>query len=143
MTVAKYSVHNYHTVAVFVVSKSMSYWVSQDPVLKQFSICGPLITVKPFCSVQFSSIDSVLRCFCISSHFRLQEAERPMNVHRWRQLESSNPVLYETIFRVQTLQRRLIQISEDIAQRERLTVEKEQLFKELKSVLDRQPGIEV
>lgn len=66
-----------------------------------------------------------------------------MNVHRWRQLESSNPVLYETIFRVQTLQRRLIQISEDIAQRERLTAEKEQLFKELKLVLDRQPGIEV
>ncbi len=66
-----------------------------------------------------------------------------MNVHRWRQLESSDPVLYETIFRVQSLQRRLIQISEEIQQRERLTAEKEKLFKDLKLILDRQPGVAV
>ena len=66
-----------------------------------------------------------------------------MNIHRWRQLEASNPVLYETIFSVQKLQRRLIQCSEDIAQRDKLTREKEALYRELRTVLDRQPGSEV
>ena len=66
-----------------------------------------------------------------------------MNIHRWRQLESSNPELFAKITRAQNLHKRLIQTAEEIAQREVLTAQKEKLFKELKAVLDRQPSHEV
>ena len=71
------------------------------------------------------------------------EAEHPINVHRWRQIESSRPDLFAKILRVQSLHKRLIQCSDDITQREVLTAEKEKLYRELKTVLDRQPGAEV
>merc|ERR1719171_930234 len=38
-----------------------------------------------------------------------EELENPMNVHRWRKLEGSDPATYELIQKVKTLQKRLIQ----------------------------------
>ena len=37
-----------------------------------------------------------------------EELENPMNVHRWRKLEGSDPATYEMIQKIQTLQKRLI-----------------------------------
>jgi wyosine [tRNA(Phe)-imidazoG37] synthetase (radical SAM superfamily) len=37
-----------------------------------------------------------------------EELENPMNVHRWRKLEGSDPATFELIQKIQTLQRRLI-----------------------------------
>merc|ERR1712146_382392 len=37
-----------------------------------------------------------------------EELENPMNVHRWRKLEGSDPAMYELIQKVRTLQKRLI-----------------------------------
>ena len=37
-----------------------------------------------------------------------------MNVHRWRKLEGSDPASYELIQKVQALQKRLIEKTEDI-----------------------------
>merc|ERR1711988_187121 len=36
-----------------------------------------------------------------------EELENPMNVHRWRKLEGSDPATYEMIQKIQTLQKRL------------------------------------
>ena len=43
-----------------------------------------------------------------------EELENPMNVHRWRKLEGSDPASYELIQKVQALQKRLIEKTEDI-----------------------------
>ena len=43
-----------------------------------------------------------------------EELENPLNVHRWRQLEGSDPTAYEMILKIQTLQKRLILKTEQV-----------------------------
>jgi chromosome segregation ATPase len=72
-----------------------------------------------------------------------EELENPMNIHRWRKLEGSDPSTYEMIQKIHTLQRRLIQKTEELVEKELLVQEKEKLYMELKQILQRQPGPEV
>merc|ERR1712072_657349 len=65
-----------------------------------------------------------------------EELENPMNVHRWRKLEGSDPATYEMIQKVKMLQKRLIAKTEEV-------VEKDKLYVQLKNILARQPGPEV
>ena len=48
-----------------------------------------------------------------------------MNVHRWRKLEGSDPSTFELIQKIQLLQKRLIQKTEEVVQKELLIQEKE------------------
>ena len=88
-----------------------------------------------------------------------EELENPMNIHRWRRLEGSDPSTYEMIQKIHTLQRRLIVKTEEVGgfayvtivkffppqviEKELLIQEKEKLYVELKQILQRQPGPEV
>merc|ERR1711977_381431 len=72
-----------------------------------------------------------------------EELENPMNVHRWRKLEGSDPDTYEMIQKIQTLQKRLIAKTEEVVEKDLLIQEKEKLYVELKNILARQPGPEV
>jgi chromosome segregation ATPase len=72
-----------------------------------------------------------------------EELENPMNVHRWRKLEGSDPATFELIQKIQTLQRRLISKTEEVVEKGLVIQEKEKLFVELKAVMARQPGPEV
>jgi len=72
-----------------------------------------------------------------------EELENPMNIHRWRKLEGSDPSTYEMIQKMQTLQKRLINKTEEVVEKELLIQEKEKLYVELKHILARQPGPEV
>jgi chromosome segregation ATPase len=72
-----------------------------------------------------------------------EELENPMNIHRWRKLEGSDPSTFEMIQKIQMLQRRLIQKTEEVVEKELLIQEKEKLYMELKHILARQPGPEV
>merc|ERR1711967_220132 len=72
-----------------------------------------------------------------------EELENPMNVHRWRKLEGSDPDTYEMIQKIQTLQKRLIAKTEEVVERDMLIQEKEKLYVQLKNILARQPGPEV
>ena len=72
-----------------------------------------------------------------------EELENPMNVHRWRKLEGSDPATYEMIQKIQTLQKRLIMKTEEVVEKDLLIQEKEKLYVELKNILARQPGPEV
>eukprot|EP00164_Ancoracysta_twista_P002083 GFYU01002746.1.p1 GENE.GFYU01002746.1~~GFYU01002746.1.p1 ORF type:complete len:871 (-),score=408.33 GFYU01002746.1:57-2669(-) len=72
-----------------------------------------------------------------------EELENPMNVHRWRKLEGSDPSTYEMIQKIQTLQKRLIAKTEEVVEKDLLIQEKEKLYVELKNILARQPGPEV
>ncbi|KAJ1540262.1 hypothetical protein HK096_011125 [Nowakowskiella sp. JEL0078] len=66
-----------------------------------------------------------------------------MNIHRWRKLSGSDPSTYELITKIQTLQKRLISKTEEVVEKELIIQQKERLYKEIKEVLQRQPGPEV
>ena len=72
-----------------------------------------------------------------------EELESPMNVHRWRKLAGSDPSTYELIKKVQMLQRRLISKTEDVVEKELIISQKDKMYKELKALLQRQPGPEI
>merc|ERR1711998_334886 len=72
-----------------------------------------------------------------------EELENPMNVHRWRKLEGSDPATYEMIQKIKTLQKRLIAKTEEAVEKDLIIHEKEKLYVELKNILARQPGPEV
>jgi len=99
-----------------------------------------------------------------------EELENPMNIHRWRKLEGSDPATYEMIQKIQTLQKRLISKTEEVknkntsiclcwhmyrflmdvisppsqvVENDQAIQEKEKLYMELKKILARQPGPEV
>ena len=71
-----------------------------------------------------------------------EELENPMNIHRWRRLEGSDPSAYELIQQVHALQKRLIQKTEEVVAKEFIIKEKEALYLELREILARQPGPE-
>ncbi|CAH8521699.1 unnamed protein product [Heterobilharzia americana] len=72
-----------------------------------------------------------------------EELQNPINVHRWRKLEGSDPSTYEMIQKIQALQKRLISKTEEVVEKELLIQEKEKIYIELKHILARQPGPEV
>jgi chromosome segregation ATPase len=72
-----------------------------------------------------------------------EELENPMNVHRWRKLEGSDPTAFEMILKTQTLQKRLIQKTQEVMEKDLVIQEKDKLQVELKSILARQPGPEL
>merc|ERR1712070_555362 len=72
-----------------------------------------------------------------------QELENPMNVHRWRELEGSDPATFEMIQRVKKLQKDLITKTEEVVEKEVQIQEREKLYVQLKHIIARQPGPEV
>ena len=72
-----------------------------------------------------------------------EELENPLNVHRWRKLEGSDPAGFELIQKVQTLQKRLISKTEEVVEKALVIKEKDKMYAELKAMLARQPGPEV
>ena len=72
-----------------------------------------------------------------------EELENPMNVHRWRKLEGSDPATYELVQKIHMLQKRLIEKTEEVVEKDLLIHHKEKLYVELKNILARQPGPEV
>ena len=45
-----------------------------------------------------------------------EELENPMNVHRWRELEGSDPATYDMIQKVKSLQKLLISKTEEVVE---------------------------
>merc|ERR1711953_1229472 len=72
-----------------------------------------------------------------------EELENPMNVHRWRKLEGSDPAMFELIQKVRQLQKRLIAKTEDVVAKDLEIQEKDRLHRELTGILEKQPGPEV
>merc|ERR1740121_464755 len=72
-----------------------------------------------------------------------EELDNPMNVHRWRELEGSDPATYEMIQKVKSLQKLLIAKTEEVVEKDAQIQEKEKLYVQLKSIIARQPGPEV
>lgn len=77
------------------------------------------------------------------SKFLQDELCKPLNVHRWRKLESTDIDTYELIQKIQSLQKRLISKTEEVSEKDVLIQEKEKLYIELKNILAKQSGPEV
>jgi myosin heavy subunit len=71
------------------------------------------------------------------------ELQNPVNIHRWRKLEGTDPESFELIKKVHNLQRRLITKTEEVVEKEMAISQREKMYKQLKEVLARQPGPEV
>lgn len=65
-----------------------------------------------------------------------------MNVHRWRKLEATDSETYELMIKIQSLQKRLIGKTEEVDEKEKVVDQKEKQLKELREIMNRQPGIE-
>lgn len=71
-----------------------------------------------------------------------EEQENPMNVHRWRKLEATDSETYELMTKIQSLQKRLISKTEEVIEKEKVVDQKEKQLKDLREIMNRQPGIE-
>ena len=71
-----------------------------------------------------------------------EELENPINVHRWRKLEGTDPDTYEMLQKIHALQKRLIKKTEEVAIKEKELKEHEKKIDQLKITLARQPGPE-
>ncbi|EPT29809.1 flagellar associated protein [Toxoplasma gondii ME49] len=69
-----------------------------------------------------------------------ESLENPMNVHRWRRLEGSDPSKLEMLAKIQSLQKRLIAKTDQVIDRDLMIQEKEKLYVELKTKLAAYPG---
>lgn len=54
----------------------------------------------------------------------VEELELPLNVHRWRKLESSDPERYDLVRKAQSLQRNIVAKTESIVKKDLLIQEK-------------------
>lgn len=47
-----------------------------------------------------------------------EELENPLNYHRWRKLEGTDPETWELLQKIQTLQKRLIKKTEEVVEKD-------------------------
>ncbi|KAL2911092.1 hypothetical protein HK105_209456 [Polyrhizophydium stewartii] len=71
-----------------------------------------------------------------------QELENPINVHRWRKLEGSNPQAFDMIQLLHTLQKKLIVKNKEDKEKEEFIKVQEELYLHLKQMLAKQVGPE-
>lgn len=72
-----------------------------------------------------------------------EELQNPLNVHRWRKLEGSDPATFELVQKNELLQKRLIKKTEEVIEKDTIIQESEDQISVLKKQLIRKPGIEV
>lgn len=64
-------------------------------------------------------------------------------MHRCRNLEGTDPDVYEMKEKIKTLQKRLIYKTEQVVEKEVLVHQKEKQIEEIREIMKRQPGLEV
>jgi len=47
-----------------------------------------------------------------------EELENPLNIHRWRKLEGTDPDTWEMLMKIKTLQKRLIKKTEEVVEKD-------------------------
>jgi chromosome segregation ATPase len=72
-----------------------------------------------------------------------EELSNPVNVHRWRKLEGTDPASYDLVQKAQVLQRRLIAKTEAVVERDLQLAEREREVAALREQVNGAPGPEV
>lgn len=71
-----------------------------------------------------------------------EELENPLNVHRCRNLDGTDPDIYEMKEKIKTLQKRLIYKTEQVVEKEVMVHQKEKQIEEIREIMKKQPGLE-
>merc|ERR1712226_982086 len=71
------------------------------------------------------------------------EVEIPVNVHRWRALQGSDPSTYALIEKLQSLNQRYLRVCSENAEKQALLHLQEKMYVEMKNAVTKQPGPEV
>ena len=69
-----------------------------------------------------------------------EELENPMNVHRSRKLQGTDPATFEMIKKIQMSQQRLMRKAEEVVERDAIIEEKTQEYQDLKDYVSRVPS---
>ncbi|XP_076303006.1 cilia- and flagella-associated protein 58-like [Lasioglossum baleicum] len=69
--------------------------------------------------------------------------QTPLNIHRWRKLEGSDPSTYELLKKIQILQKRVIKMATDLVEKEKKVKDTEKLYMNLREILSNHPGPQV
>ncbi|XP_018404761.1 PREDICTED: cilia- and flagella-associated protein 58-like [Cyphomyrmex costatus] len=72
-----------------------------------------------------------------------EEIQTPLNIHRWRKLEGTDPTAFELVKKIQILQERILKMSTDIIHKERKLKDTEKLYMNLRDVLSKQPNMQI
>ncbi|XP_047351046.1 cilia- and flagella-associated protein 58-like [Vespa velutina] len=72
-----------------------------------------------------------------------EEMQTPLNIHRWRKLEFSDPSSYEMLSKIQLLQKRVIKMSALIIDKEKRVQDTEKLYINLREIMAKQPGPQI
>ena len=70
-----------------------------------------------------------------------EELKNPVNVHRWRNLESTDSKTFDLIKKIQTLQKRLLLKNDELLEKQNIVKEKEAEIAKLKDQLKKQPSL--
>eukprot|EP00956_Cyclotella_meneghiniana_P034350 scaffold103904_cov36-Cyclotella_meneghiniana.AAC.2 len=71
------------------------------------------------------------------------ELENPINIHRWRKLEGTDPAAHEMIQKINILQRRLLLKTDEVVTKNGIIQGQQQQITELETTLARKPGPEI
>ncbi|XP_043264498.1 cilia- and flagella-associated protein 58-like [Colletes gigas] len=71
-----------------------------------------------------------------------EEVQTPLNIHRWRKLEGSDPSTYELLVKIQILQKRVLRMAGDMIEKEKKIRDTEKLYMNLREILSKHPGPE-
>ncbi|XP_011501647.1 PREDICTED: coiled-coil domain-containing protein 147-like [Ceratosolen solmsi marchali] len=72
-----------------------------------------------------------------------EEVQNPLNIHRWRSLEGTDPDTFELLKKIQILQKRIVKMSTEMINKDKKIREIEKLYTNLRKVLAKQPGPEI
>ncbi|XP_015433569.1 PREDICTED: cilia- and flagella-associated protein 58-like [Dufourea novaeangliae] len=72
-----------------------------------------------------------------------EEVQTPLNIHRWRKLEGSDPSTYELLKKIQILQKRVLKMASDAIDKEKKIKDTEKLYMNLREILSKYPGPQV
>lgn len=70
----------------------------------------------------------------------LEELQCPINVHKWRKLESTDGKLFEMINKIHALQKRLIVKNKEVGDKEEILKQQDKVMHELQVYMSRQPS---
>ncbi|KAJ8683602.1 hypothetical protein QAD02_019394 [Eretmocerus hayati] len=72
-----------------------------------------------------------------------EELQSPLNVHRWRNLEGTDPETFELLKKIHLLQRRILNMSSEMITKDKKIKETEKMYMNLREIVAKQPGPEV
>ncbi|XP_054004933.1 cilia- and flagella-associated protein 58-like isoform X2 [Hylaeus anthracinus] len=69
-----------------------------------------------------------------------EEVQTPLNIHRWRKLEGTDPSTYELLMKIQILQKRVLGMASAMIEKEKKIKDTERLYMNLREILSKHPG---